>query len=493
LTSRDSAQSLGSRVLRHVLVPLALTWLLGTAVALAVAHFFTQKAFDRSLLDDAHLLAAHVHADHGLISVGLSQRELETILYDPVEAIYFAVRNSNGQTVAGQSDLKMPDADRQPGIHFSVVDYNGRTMRAVSLHREQPAPFDLVVAETRKGRLELLQSLLLYSLVPQFALLLLVAWWVSRAIRGDLRPLERLQEAVEHRDANDLTPLNVPAASQEIARLENAINSLLERLERSVRAQREFAGNVAHELRTPLAGIRALAEYGLAQRDPQAWRDQLQRIASSQARASRLVDQLLDLALANEAETGVKLEIVRLDELVRDAVLRFLPRADAAGVDLGAVGIDAAAPVRGDATLIEGVLNNLLDNAFRYGTDTAQGGAAITVAIEYTPTATVLSVQDNGSGLPGEVQLQLMQRGAQGEAGQLLGEGAGLGLALVAQYARVMGAHMELGSGPDGVGWVSRVSFPREADAGGVGRVAAASATAAAATAGAAAAPGRKS
>jgi two-component system, OmpR family, sensor histidine kinase TctE len=463
LRGEAGAQSLGSRVLRHVLVPLALTWLLGTAVALAVAHFITQKAFDRSLLDDAHLLAAHVRAERGLISVGLSQRELETILYDPVESIYFSVRNSNGQTVAGEPDLVLENADRQPGFRFGVLQYKGRGMRAVSLHRDNPAPFDLIVAETRLGRAELLRSLLLYSLLPQIALLLLVAVWVSRAIRGDLRPLERLQEAVEHRDANDLTPLNVPAASEEIARLENAINSLLERLERSVRAQREFAGNVAHELRTPLAGIRALADYGLAQKDPQAWRDQLERIATSQARASRLVDQLLDLALANEAETGVKLETVRLDELVRDAVLRFLPRADAAGVDLGAVGIDGAAPVRGDATLIEGILNNLLDNAFRYGTDTHKGAPAITVAIDYTPAATVLSVQDNGSGLPGEVQLQLMQRGAQGEAGQLLGEGAGLGLALVAQYARVMGAHMELGSGPDGVGWVSRVSFPREA------------------------------
>jgi two-component system, OmpR family, sensor histidine kinase TctE len=460
LTGEGRAQSLGSRVLRHVLVPLALTWLLGTAVALTVAHFFTQKAFDRSLLDDAHLLAAHVHADRGLISVGLSQRELETILYDPVESIYFSVRNANGQTVAGDADLKLPPGEQRAGIQFGLLDYKGVTMRAVSLHRDRPAPFDLVVVETRKGRMELLQSLLLYSLIPQIALLLVVAFWVSRAIRGDLRPLERLQEAVEHRDANDLTPLNVPAMSQEIARLETAINSLLERLERSVRAQREFAGNVAHELRTPLAGIRALAEYGLAQKDPQAWRDQLQRIASSQARASRLVDQLLDLALANEAETGVKLETVRLNELVHDAVLRFLPRADAAGVDLGALGIDAAAPVRGDATLIEGILNNLLDNAFRYGVDTKKGSPAITIAIEHEPRATVLSVQDNGSGLPGEVQLQLMQRGAQGEAGQLLGEGAGLGLALVAQYARVMGARMELGSGPDGVGWVSRVSFP---------------------------------
>jgi two-component system, OmpR family, sensor histidine kinase TctE len=145
LTGEGRAQSLGSRVLRHVLVPLALTWLLGTAVALTVAHFFTQKAFDRSLLDDAHLLAAHVHADRGLISVGLSQRELETILYDPVESIYFSVRNANGQTVAGDADLKLPPGEQRAGIQFGLLDYKGVTMRAVSLHRDRPAPFDLLV------------------------------------------------------------------------------------------------------------------------------------------------------------------------------------------------------------------------------------------------------------------------------------------------------------------------------------------------------------
>lgn len=465
MNSPGGSQSLGSRVLRHVLIPLALTWLVGTAVALGIAHFFTQKAFDRSLLDDAHLLASHVQAeDDGTIRVGLSARDLETVLYDPVETIHFSVRDAHGRTVAGDPALEPENAERQPGFRFGEVEYDGHRLRSVSLHRDQPVAYDLVVAETRVGRTELLRSLLLYSITPQIGLLLLAAWWVGRAIRSDLRPLERLQEAVDNRDANDLTPLTVPAMSAEIARLENAINSMLGRLERSVRAQREFAGNVAHELRTPLAGIRALADYGLAQKDPGAWREQLERIAASQARASRLVDQLLDLALANEAETGVKLETVRLDELARDAILRFLPRADAAGIDLGALGIDTPAPVRGDATLVEGILNNLLDNAFRYGTDAPSGTAAITVAIERQPKATVLSVQDNGSGLPGEVQMQLMKRGAQGEAGQLLGEGAGLGLALVAQYARVMGARMELGSGGGGVGWVSRVTFPREGE-----------------------------
>ena len=132
-------------------------------------------------------------------------------------------------------------------------------------------------------------------------------------------------------------------------------------------------------------------------------------------------------------------------------MLRFLPRADAAGVDLGARGIDVPAWVEGDATLIEGILNNLLDNALRYGVTGGQGPAAVTVGLEVVNGDTVLSVQDNGSGLPGELQAQLMQRGAQGETGQLLGQGAGLGLALVAQYAKLMNASVSLGRDAQGL------------------------------------------
>ena len=451
--------SLGARVLRHVMVPLALTWLTGTAVALGVAYLFTQKAFDRALLDDAYLLASNVRQDGQALVLTLTPREVNTVLFDQVETLFFSVTRPDGSLVAGHSGLRMPAQTASLLHRFADIEHKGRTLRAVTLHRDLPAPFDVVIAETTVGRTWLLRRLLLYSLAPQLVLLMLLAWWLQRAINGDLGPLAQLQQAVDHRDANDLAPVPVRATTREVERLANAINSLLARLERSVRAQREFAGNVAHELRTPLAGIRALAEYGLAQKNPASWHEQLERIAASQARASRLVDQLLDLALAHEAEASLRLVPVEMDQLVRDAVLRFLPRADAAGVDLGARGIDSAARVVGDATLIDGILNNLLDNALRYGTGGAHGAPTVTVALDQAGHEVVLSVQDNGLGLPGEIQAQLMKRGAQGETGQLLGQGGGLGLALVAQYAKLMNARMTLGSGPDSRGWVCSVAF----------------------------------
>jgi two-component system sensor histidine kinase TctE len=268
---------------------------------------------------------------------------------------------------------------------------------------------------------------------------------LQRAIADDLEPLAALEQAVRRRDVQDLTPVPVTGTTRDVSRLALAINALLGRIAHSVQAQREFSGNVAHELRTPLAGIRALADYGLRHNDPQVWREQLQGIAHSQERASHLVDQLLALALADEAQHTLEQKPVAVDVLVREAVLRFLPRADAAGVDLGALGVEQPVWAIANEALIEGVLNNLLDNALRYGR--AQEGAShITVSVVDAPQAVVLSVIDNGPGVSHAQLETLSQRWVQGSAGEALKAGSGLGLAIVHEYVRLLGAKVTMQS-----------------------------------------------
>lgn len=454
-----SGPTLRDRLLRHVLVPLAAAWLLGTLVVVGIAGLFTQRAFDRSLLDDAYLLASNVHLADGRLALDLSPRELKTALFDQAEQAYFSVRDPGGLLIAGEPELRvgLPAAAL---YEFEDITLRGRRLRAVSLHMNLAAPFSVVVAQTTGARDEMLRQLLLYSLLPQGLLFLALAVWLHRGITRDMQPLARLEQALENRDSHDLAPIQVRATTYDLAALTAAINALLQRLGRSLRAQREFAGNVAHELRTPLAGIRALADYALSHEDPRVWREQLTAITRSEQRASRLVDKLLSLAVAAEAEAGLQLQTLALDALVREAVLRFLPRADAAGLDLGAQGLEQPTRVVGDPTLVEGILGNLLDNALRYAVSPQTPHPVVTVAIERTAHEVVLSVQDNGPGLPDEQQARLVDRGAQGETGHLLGQGAGLGLALVAQYARLMKARMSLGRPEDGCGWVCRIHFP---------------------------------
>ena len=457
--------SLRTRLLRNVLIPLLLTWLGGTALVVTVAHFFTERAFDRAMLDDAYLLASRVEELDGKPVLSMSPSDLRTVLFDRDETEYFAIQYPDGTLLVGQPGLKPPPrGGPDVEVQFVGLKLDGRELRGVVLERDEPVPLRIVVALTTRSRSELLNRLIVYAALPQLVLLLGLAVWLQRGIRRDLAPLSELQFNVEQRDAADLTPLPAlptrPGPTREVVALADSINDLLARVDDGVRAQREFAGNVAHELRTPLAGIRVAAEYGLAQDDPQRWREQLQAVHNGQQRASHLVDQLLALALADEAYNSRVLSPVDIGALAREVVLQFLTRADRAGVELGASGLDLGLSVPAHPALLEGLLSNLLDNALRYGKPADGGAATISVDLSMEPQGLCLSVTDNGPGIAPEQRATLRLRWAQGADSQRLGVGAGLGLSIVERYVELMEAQFILGSGPDGRGLRASVIFP---------------------------------
>ncbi len=458
--ARAYRPSLRTRLARHVLLPLVLTWALGTSIALAVASHFAGQAFDRALLDDAYALAVHVLRGPVGPRLDLSSEQMATLLFDQSESVFFAVYGDEGQFVGGHPGLRPPPLPPELTYQFNNIYFKGLEMRSVTLRRSDLHEVEIVMAQTSGSRNVLLHRMWLYSAAAQLLLLIVLAWWLRRGIDRDLAPLAALQQALGRREAHDLQAITeevtAGASTREVEKLRLTLNSLLQRLGQSVEAQREFAGNVAHELRTPLAGIRAQASYALAQDDPAVWREQLHGIAQGEQRASHLVEQLLALARADEGALAGRLQPLALDEVVRDVLLRFMPRADAAGMDLGAEGLDQSVQVLGDAALVEGILNNLLDNALRYA---AGPEARITVSLSQEQGATVLRVCDNGPGFSEEDAAALTQRWTLGRAGQRLGEGAGLGLAIVRRYAELLRAEFRLVAVSQGTGVCAELRF----------------------------------
>jgi two-component system sensor histidine kinase TctE len=173
----------------------------------------------------------------------------------------------------------------------------------------------------------------------------------------------------------------------------------------------------------------------------------------SEARASHMVEQLLALALADETRDSLRLHSIDLHTLVRQVVLSALPRADAVGVDLGAKGIEESVTVMGDEGLIEGVLNNFLDNALRYGKPPAGEVPSITVELRTAGNRVSLLVIDNGPGMHGDEAREMQQRWQRSSQGSdsyvKHGTGVGLGLAIVARYADLLGATLELSNNGD--------------------------------------------
>ena len=449
---------LRSRMLWRVLLPLALTWLVGSSVALTVGATYTRKAFDRSLLDDARSIAASVQVRNGDLSLALSPREVGAALFDQEEKVFFAVTRPDGSLVAGQGGLREPSTPGDEPWIFEDRHYRGLDLRMVTLWRADPLPFAVVVAQTTRSRAVLFNQLLAASVAPQLVLLLLLGCGLWLSIGRELAPLARLERALDERDTLDLTPILLLPRSRDIAHLAAAFNGLMARIDAGVRAQREFAGDVAHEMRTPLAGVRALAEYGLAHDDPAVWREQLQLIQQSEQRASHLVDQLLALAMANESRDGLALRPVPLDALVRELLVRSLPQADARQVDLGAMGLDQPVWVLGDVALLEGLLGNLLDNALRHGRS-ADPAAPSRVTVAVVPgrgadAEVLLSVSDNGPGLPANKVADggVLARWARGPSAAQGSQGAGLGLSIVARYAGLLRARFDIQPAEPGPG-----------------------------------------
>ena len=445
--------SLTSQLLKSLYIPLFLTWIIGTLVVVIVASYFTEQAYDRALLDDAYSVASHVTLNAAKsteqLEIDLSANEMTTLLYDQSEIIYFQILNVDGSMVAGHPGFNatLPAVGSAP--KFSNLEFQDKNFRTVAIYRTQPSPFFLVMAQTSDFRTALVKRVVIFSIVPQLLFLALLALFLKGVIKKELAPLLDLENAVETRAVTDLSAVHIDTRTKDVHDFGTAINRLFFRIDDGVRLLREFSGNVAHELRTPLAGIRAQTEYGLANKNPEVWYQQLQGIAKSELRASHMVEQMLALSLTNEAKSGLINEDIDVDELVKEAVMRFLSRADSLGVDLGVKGYDLGLTIKTQRSLLEGALNNLIDNALRYGVSETQSFNQITIEIEKTvddakKNYLEISVVDNGKGISDEFKHQVMRRRTQGEAGVNLGAGAGLGLAIVVEYAKLLNAEFVL-------------------------------------------------
>jgi two-component system sensor histidine kinase TctE len=237
----------------------------------------------------------------------------------------------------------------------------------------------------------------------------------------------------------------------------DAFNALLGRIELGARAQDDFRANVAHQLRTPLAGLRLQLEW-LAERhrdDPETARS-VELLLQANERMIRQANQLLSLERAGP-DRFEQAQLVPLDlsGIVAEAVQSFVERALRKDIDLG-FELEAT-QVRGERHMLRDLVDNLVDNALRY---TPQQGR-VTVHCRPTPEGALFAVEDSGPGIPAEKRAQVFQRFVRLDQHS---QGSGLGLAIVREIAAAHGAQVELGDGAEnkagGRGLRVAVHFP---------------------------------
>jgi two-component system, OmpR family, sensor histidine kinase TctE len=304
------------------------------------------------------------------------------------------------------------------------------------------------VAETREKRARLATEIIKGVMLPQFIVLPLAVFLVWLALARGIKPLHQLEERIRARRADDLSPIDTQAVPAEVAPLVHSVNLLFERERLALAAQRRFLADAAHQLKTPLAGLRMQADLALrAQATEADLKQSLKQISRASVSATRTVNQLL--ALARAEGSGQSLPKQRLDvaQLVQEVMRDALPRAMDRHFDLGYEGLDAGDPlaqITGFPALLMELVRNLIDNALNYVPSTPERPGVITLRVlaDRFGDVLVLQVEDNGPGIPvseRELVLQPFYRRLGQEA-----DGSGLGLAIVAEIAKRHGAPVEI-------------------------------------------------
>ena len=440
-------RSLFGEILDWMLTPLLLLWPVGLALTWLVAQGIANKPFDRALIYNAHALAQLVTVQRGRPQFNLPQSASEILRADDSDSVYYQVLGPRGEWLSGERDLPPPPEEEtpQPGdVRLRDAELRGVDIRVAYICVRVPVegnPLALVqVAETREKRSVLATEIIKGVMVPQFVLLPLAVLLVWLALARGIKPLNQLEERIRARSPDDLSPLDHKTVPLEVAPLVDSVNDLLTRLNDSLATQKRFLADAAHQLKTPLAGLRMQAD--LAQREGTSTdelKQSLKQIGRSSIRATHTVNQLLALARAEASGAQMTQQRCDLARLTMDVVRDSVPRAMDKRIDLGYDGAEPGAPgvwLDGNPTLLKELVRNLVDNAINYtpSSDDRPGVVTVRVLADTFGRVLLLQVEDTGPGVPQserELIFQPFYRALGSEA-----DGSGLGLPIVQEIAR---------------------------------------------------------
>jgi two-component system, OmpR family, sensor histidine kinase TctE len=451
--------SLKRQLLLWLLLPQLLLWLVGGTLAYRIALSYAEKGIDQSLTQSVRSLARQVKPVGSGLLIDFPRAAQAIIEEDPQDKVSYMVSSPPGQFILGNAKLpEPPDAVMQslktsgePRLYQAMIDMPEQTSRPLRIaamelqfgEANAPQRIRVQVAKSLAVRERVARELVFDMIVPLLLLGAVLGALVYAGIVRGLQPLARLQSQLQAQSGRDsasasaattpFAPIALQQAPQEVHQLAGAVNQLLGAVQRSLSHEKRFLNDAAHQLRTPLAGLKTQLELALTEHDSQALQERLQKVSAGVERSSHLVHQLLQLA---RSEADVPMHETDLAQLARSVAQDAAPAAMAAGVDFGYEGpeaSDAAFIRRANAMLLREALSNLIDNAVRY----AGPGATITLRARLDAQAVVLEVEDNGPGVSEAELPHLFERfyRASDKPG-----GAGLGLAIVQEIAQRHGA-----------------------------------------------------
>lgn len=438
-TRPRSGGSIALRLAIAVALVLAAGGVAVTAAALAYGQQAAREAYDRLLIGAAGQIAAAVRIQQGELIVDIPVTAFELLALAPEERIAWRVIDPAGRTVTGDAAVAPPAGAAQLWeARLRGERFRFAATRRRFAERAFSGTVTVIVGQTMEARTALARDIAQSALVVLGLAGVTMAGLAAFAIRSALRPLRRIEASLAARDPNDLTPLAV-AVPREAAATVAAIDRFMARLATQLTAMRRLIADSAHQLRTPVAGLRAQAELAADETDPERLRAIVARIHRRSVGLSRLTDQLLSHALVIHRAEAVPREPLDLRSVAIRAAEDFDPELFGAGtlrLDLP----EEAVPVRGDALSLAEACKNLVANALRHGR------GPVTLVVAAAGAEARLAVGDAGAGIPEADWATAGQRFAPGGGS----EGAGLGLAIAQAVAGAHGGRLGFARGPCG-------------------------------------------
>ena len=434
-----------------------------------LASQYTNLAYDKSLYRTALALADQVSLEALGAQVNLPQVAKDLLEFDEEDDVYFRILGPSGDLIASHNDLPLPNTyPKADQSQYYYATLNGEKLRAViyalPISPETAASTSqnsvyIMVGETLTKRAEMANEILFSMLIPQLIIIVLVSGLLFFGIKRGLHPLDNLKTDLSERNLNDLSPIDNSKVPTELRPLLNAFNDLLARVSGGISKEQRFIADAAHQLKTPLAGLKTQAELALREKNPEKIAHALGQINQASGNLSHMINQLLVLSKAEpDSATYLTFAPVDLCQLAQTVTGDWVATALQKNIDLGfeSTGLLAGnktALVDGNALLLRELMNNLIDNAIRY----TPASGRITVGIRQENKTTIFYVQDNGIGLAVENQALVFERFY-----RVLGtqqEGCGLGLTIVQEIAERHGATVSVTSEGEGKGTLFLVRF----------------------------------
>ncbi|MCA9803380.1 MAG: sensor histidine kinase N-terminal domain-containing protein [Cyanobacteria bacterium HKST-UBA02] len=450
------ARSIRKEILFWLVPALFLLWISSAFLTYWLITGFSREAFDRELLNAADSIVGRVRIKDRSITVDLPPAALAILKYDNTDEFFYRIIDDAGNVVSGDPNLPALSHPLRNDIPVvSSIDLNGKSCRLAELKMEVEEHPDrtvvVQVAETTRSRDKIRQKILFAIAGLQLLTIALGLGAVLVGVRRGLAPVELLRGHIQKRTKSDLSPVPTLDVPEEVDSLVLALNQLLERLKEEMESHERLLADAAHQLRTPLAGLKTYSSIGVQMEEKEDMQHVLAQLDLGIDRASRMVNQLL--ALERMVSVGAKAEPekenVDLEDLARDVLEELEPRIAEKDLRAGIAGDSLTIP--GDFAGLRHLLFNLVENAIAY----TPAGGEITITLCAEPPG--LTVEDTGEGIQEDQREKVFDRFYRIDPSK--GIGSGLGLSIVKEVARAHSATVTIAAGEGGKGTRVVVSF----------------------------------